>query len=94
MLFLNAQVKWKTELLKKINQSIRTSLNWGAVNFKIMNTNEYMRIWRANNKDKIKAINKKWWKENRDFLKLKRQIINESLRTNTQRSSQRDVGNC
>lgn len=45
-----------------------------------MNSNEYMRIWRANNKDKIKAINKKWWLENREFLKLKRQIIkNETV---------------
>ena len=42
-----------------------------------MNSNEYMREWRANNKEKVKAINKKWWQENKEFLKLKRQIINQ-----------------
>ena len=41
-----------------------------------MNSNEYMREWRANNKEKVKAINKKWWQENKDFLKLKKQIKN------------------
>ena len=47
-----------------------------------MNSNEYMRIWRANNKDKIKAINKKWRLENREFIKLKREIIkNETVPT-------------
>lgn len=32
----------------------------------------YMREYRAKNKDKIKAINKKWWSENKEFLKLKK----------------------
>lgn len=43
-----------------------------------MNSNEYMRDWRAKNKDKVKAINKKWWVENKEFLKLKRKLIKES----------------
>lgn len=34
----------------------------------------YMRNYRANNKDKIKAINKKWWEANKDFIKLKKQL--------------------
>lgn len=33
-----------------------------------------MREWRAKNKEKIKAINKKWWKENKEFLKLKKSL--------------------
>lgn len=45
-----------------------------------MNSNEYMRVWREKNKDKVKAINKKWWSENKEFLKLKKQIINENNR--------------
>ena len=40
-----------------------------------MNRNEYMRDWRAKNKEKVKAINKKWWAENKEFMKLKREII-------------------
>jgi len=34
----------------------------------------YMREWRLNNKDKIKAINKKWWSENKEFIKLKKSL--------------------
>ena len=34
----------------------------------------YMREWRLNNKDKIKAINKKWWNENKEFIKLKKSL--------------------
>jgi hypothetical protein len=34
----------------------------------------YMRNYRANNKDKIKAINKKWWEANKDFIKLKKEL--------------------
>ena len=37
--------------------------------------NEYMRNWRANNNDKVKAINKKWWHENKDFIKLKKELL-------------------
>jgi len=37
----------------------------------------YMREYRAKNKDKIKAINAKWWQENKEFLKLKK-ICKES----------------
>ena len=37
--------------------------------------NEYMRNWRANNKDKVKAINKKWWHANKDFIKLKKELL-------------------
>ena len=32
----------------------------------------YMREWRAKNKEKVKAINKKWWKNNKDFIKFKK----------------------
>lgn len=34
----------------------------------------YMREWRANNKEKVKAINKKWWAENKEFIKLKKSL--------------------
>jgi hypothetical protein len=34
----------------------------------------YMREYRANNKEKIKAINAKWWSENKDFIKLKTMV--------------------
>ncbi len=34
----------------------------------------YMRQYRLNNKEKIKAINKKWWEANKDFIKLKKQL--------------------
>lgn len=34
----------------------------------------YMKEYRANNKEKIKAINKKWWTNNKEFLKLKKQL--------------------
>jgi hypothetical protein len=36
--------------------------------------NQYMREYRLNNKDKIKAINKKWWNENKEFIKLKKTL--------------------
>ena len=36
-----------------------------------------MRNWRANNKDKVKAINKKWWRANKDFIKLKKELLNK-----------------
>ena len=39
--------------------------------------NEYMRNWRANNKDKVKAINHKWWHANKDFIKLKKELLNK-----------------
>ena len=35
---------------------------------------EYMRNYRANHKDKIKAINAKWWQNNKEFLKIKRAL--------------------
>ena len=34
----------------------------------------YMREYRTNNKEKIKAINAKWWENNKDFLKLKKSL--------------------
>lgn len=34
----------------------------------------YMREYRVNNKERIKAINKKWWQNNKEFIKLKKQI--------------------
>ena len=34
----------------------------------------YMREYRAKNKERIKAINKKWWENNKDFLKLKKSL--------------------
>jgi hypothetical protein len=34
----------------------------------------YMRNYRAKNKEKIKAINQKWWANNKEFLKLKREL--------------------
>lgn len=34
----------------------------------------YMREYRLNNKNKIKAINKKWWAENKEFLKIKKEL--------------------
>lgn len=34
----------------------------------------YMKEYRAKNKEKIKAINKKWWANNKEFLKLKKQL--------------------
>ena len=34
----------------------------------------YMREYRKNNKEKIKAINKKWWANNKDFIKLKKSL--------------------
>lgn len=34
----------------------------------------YMREWRANNKEKVKAINKKWWSENKEYRQLKKEI--------------------
>lgn len=35
---------------------------------------KYMREYRANNKDRIKVINQRWWKNNKDFIKLKKEI--------------------
>jgi hypothetical protein len=35
---------------------------------------DYMREYRSNNKEKIKDINKKWWENNKDFLKLKKSL--------------------
>ena len=32
------------------------------------------REYRAKNKEKIKAINAKWWSENKDFIKLKTMV--------------------
>ena len=34
----------------------------------------YMREYRLNNKDKIKAINKKWWAENKEYRQLKKSL--------------------
>ena len=34
----------------------------------------YMRKYRLNNKDKIKAINKKWWANNREYRQLKKSL--------------------
>lgn len=34
----------------------------------------YMREYRLKNKEKIKAINQKWWESNKEFLKLKKQL--------------------
>lgn len=42
-----------------------------------MDRNEYMRNYRAKNRDKIKAINAKWWASNSDFIKLKKQLKKE-----------------
>lgn len=42
-----------------------------------MNRNEYMRLWRYKNKEKLKAINRKWYEENKEFMKLKRQILKQ-----------------
>lgn len=35
---------------------------------------EYMREYRAKNKERIKAINKKWWENNKEFIKLKKSL--------------------
>lgn len=35
----------------------------------------YMREYREKNKDKIKAINKKWWAENKEYRQLKKSIL-------------------
>ena len=32
----------------------------------------YMREYRAKNKERIKAINKKWWTENKEYRQLKK----------------------
>jgi methionine salvage enolase-phosphatase E1 len=32
----------------------------------------YMREYRAKNKERIKAINKKWWAENKKYRQLKK----------------------
>lgn len=46
--------------------------------YKRTKTNEqhaaYMREYRLNNKDKIKAINQKWWEANKEFIKLKKSL--------------------
>ena len=34
----------------------------------------YMREYRRKNKEKIKAINKKWWEANKEFIKLKKSL--------------------
>ena len=34
----------------------------------------YMREYRAKNKERIKAINKKWWAENKKYRQLKKSI--------------------
>lgn len=34
----------------------------------------YMREYRLNNKETIKAINKKWWSNNKEFIKLKKSL--------------------
>jgi len=34
----------------------------------------YMKAYRAKNKERIKAINKKWWKNNKEFIKLKKSL--------------------
>lgn len=34
----------------------------------------YMREYRAKNKERIKAINKKWWAENKEYRQLKKSI--------------------
>jgi hypothetical protein len=34
----------------------------------------YMREYRAKNKERIKAINKKWWENNKEFIKLKKSL--------------------
>lgn len=34
----------------------------------------YMREYRAKNKERIKAINKKWWAGNKDYRQLKKSI--------------------
>lgn len=33
---------------------------------------KYMREYRLRNKEKIKAINQKWWANNKDFIKQKK----------------------
>ena len=32
----------------------------------------YMREYRVKNKERIKAINKKWWAENKEYRQLKK----------------------
>jgi hypothetical protein len=32
-------------------------------------------VRKTNNKDKVKAINKKWWHANKDFIKLKKELL-------------------
>ena len=34
----------------------------------------YMREYRAKNKERIKAINKKWWAENKEYRQLKKSL--------------------
>jgi hypothetical protein len=34
----------------------------------------YMRTYREKNKERIKAINKKWWENNKEFIKLKKSL--------------------
>jgi hypothetical protein len=34
----------------------------------------YMREYRANNKERIKAINKKWWANNKEYRQLKKTL--------------------
>lgn len=35
----------------------------------------YMREYRLNNKERIKAINKKWWAGNKEYRQLKKSIL-------------------
>ena len=34
----------------------------------------YMREYRAKNKERIKAINKKWWANNKEYRQLKKTL--------------------
>lgn len=37
----------------------------------------YAKEWRAKNKDKIKIINKRWWANNKEFIKQQKKLRNE-----------------
>jgi hypothetical protein len=34
----------------------------------------YMREYRANNKERIKIINQRWWAENKEYRQLKKSL--------------------
>jgi len=37
----------------------------------------YAREWRANNKEKLKIINQRWWSNNKEFRQKQKELRNE-----------------